>query len=270
MGDMHRLQQVVSNLLANALKFTAPGGTITVSLDTEDGAVQLAVADTGVGIRREVLPFIFDRFRQADSSTSRAHGGLGLGLAIVRHIVELHGGSVSAQSAGPGTGARFVVRLPLGTAAPARPRKPSSAADPGARSWQPVLRGRRVLVVEDDPDARHLVAEVLSTSGASVVTVATAMEALSELERAIPDVVVADIGLPGEDGYALLRRIRQRAPDRGGTVPAVALTAYARVEDREAALAAGFDRHMVKPVDPFILASAVAGLIRRGREGGGD
>jgi PAS domain S-box-containing protein len=265
-GDAHRLQQVLSNLLANALKFTGPDGTISVSLHAAGGELDLVVADTGVGIRREVLPFVFDRFRQADSSTSRRHGGLGLGLAIVRHIVELHGGSVSAHSAGQGQGARFVVRLPVGSVHAAGSAGAPRTPEPRSRALEPRLRGRRVLVVEDDPDARHFVSVVLEASGASVVTAATAVEALDEMSRATPDVIVADIGLPGEDGYTLVRRIRQLPPDRGGTVPAVALTAYARAEDREAALAAGFDRHLVKPVDPVALATAVAEIVGAERD----
>jgi PAS domain S-box-containing protein len=260
-GDAHRLQQVISNLLANAVKFTGPNGTITVTLAAAGNAVELVVADTGIGIRRDVLPFVFDRFRQADSSPSRTHGGLGLGLAIVRHIVELHGGEVSAESAGHNQGARFVVRLPLAFAPMSASLAPAAPAGTSPQSWGAVLRGRRVLVVEDDADARHLVAVVLQAAGARVTTAGDASEALGELARDIPDVIVADIGLPGEDGYTLLRRIRQLAPDRGGKVPAIALTAYARAEDRALALAAGFDRHMIKPVDPATLVNAVAGTV---------
>jgi CheY-like chemotaxis protein len=243
------------------VKFTGPGGRITVSLAAAADAVELSVADTGVGIRRDVLPFVFDRFRQADSSTSRTHGGLGLGLAIVRHLVELHGGSVTADSAGEDRGARFVVRLPVAFAPIGATAESSQAAETPLRAWDAVLHGRGILVVEDDPDARHLVAVVLKSAGASVVTAADAGEALCHFAHAVPDAVVADIGLPGEDGYALLRRIRLLEPDRGGTVPAIALTAYARAEDRALALAAGFDRHMVKPVDPAALVNAVASVV---------
>ena len=257
-GDGHRLQQVFWNLLSNALKFTGDNGVITVALRAVPPHVEFEITDTGVGIRREVLPFVFDRFRQADSSMTRKHGGLGLGLAIVRHIVELHGGTVRAVSAGEGHGATFLIRLPSADRAlPSVQGATPSAPLPDASTLL-VLRGRTILVVEDHDDARELIAGVLERAGGRVVAASTTREAVERMRAVRPDVLVADLGLPGEDGYALLSQFRAIYPD----VPAIALTAYARATDRERALAAGFQQHVVKPVDPQRLVHLVGAVLR--------
>ena len=255
-GDGHRLQQVFWNLLSNALKFTGEDGAITVSLRDAPPHVEFEITDTGVGIRREVLPFVFDRFRQADSSMKRMHGGLGLGLAIVRHIVELHGGTVRAVSEGEGYGASFVIRLP--SAARAMPDVARTATS-SPSTTAPALRGRTILVVEDHDDARDLIASVLDRAGGRVLAASTTAEGLAHARRERPDVLLADLGLPGEDGYALLTRFRAIYPD----VPAIALTAYARATDRRRALAAGFAHHVIKPVDPNQLVDLIVKVIEQ-------
>ena len=260
LGDAHRLQQMFWNLLWNALKFTSAGGTTDLSLTSDEGFLRFEITDTGEGIRPDVLPFIFDRFRQADSSMTRVHGGLGLGLAIVRHIVDLHGGMVTADSGGQDRGATFVVRLPVyrrhGESA-TDPARTSVMAD-GASSG--LLRGTTVLVIEDHDDSRELLVNVLEAAGARAFSAAAAAEALALAAVEKPDVLVVDIGLPGEDGYALLARLRGLEALAGRFVPAVAVTAYARASDREQALAAGFAQHMAKPVDPHQLVEVVASL----------
>ena len=259
-GDAQRLQQVIWNLLVNAIKFTPAGGMVTTTLSRVRNHIEVTVRDTGVGIRNEVLPFVFDRFRQADSSTTRSHGGLGLGLAIVRHVLELHGGTVEARSAGEGKGATFRIELPAHTA-PAIDMAESDR-DLAVAALGRLLEGRRVLVVDDHDDARQLIAAIFESSGASVRTAGSSREAFEALLQSAPDVLIADIGMPEEDGYALVRRIRALDRDRGGSIPAIALTAYARVEDRERALAAGFQRHVTKPVEPQTLISIVAEVLR--------
>ena len=258
-ADPNRLQQVFWNVLSNAVKFTGIGGLITVTLRSFEDWAEVQISDTGVGIRREVLPFVFDRFRQADSSTSRTHGGLGLGLAIVRQVVELHGGTVKADSAGETHGATFTISLPvdrLGDAATTDgPGTNSAVAVQPSRS----LHGRRILVVEDHDDAREMVASVLGAAGAEVMTASSNAEALDRLWRFTPDVLVADLGLPGEDGCALLARVRAM---KNRDLPAVALTAYARASDRERAIAAGFVHYVVKPVDPDELVGVIAAIVR--------
>ena len=262
-ADRHRLQQVFWNVLSNAVKFTGTGGLITVTLRRANGCAEVQIGDTGVGIRRDVLPFVFDRFRQADSSPTRRHGGLGLGLAIVRHLVELHGGTVEADSPGRGTwrdvydspahrspGEGFDRRLR---------RRRSSLSMPGGRPRP--LHGRKVLVVEDHDDARELVACVLGAAGAEVTTAASTREALERIAGTTPDLLLADLGLPGEDGYTLLRRIRAMTNVRAAALPAVALTAYARASDRERALAAGFLHYVIKPVDPQELVKVIVSVI---------
>jgi CheY-like chemotaxis protein len=206
------------------------------------------------------LPFVFDRFRQADSSTTRAHGGLGLGLSIVSHVMELHGGTVSAHSAGEGEGATFTLALPTRANVVDAPNH--GTEDDIVRSvWEPLLHGRCVLVVEDDGDTRQLVEATLEAAGATVLAAESSRQALAIMGRARPDIVIADIGLPEEDGYALMRRIRSLGSKRGGDVPAIALTAYARTQDREQALAAGYQRHVTKPVEPLTLLRIVASTI---------
>jgi len=255
-GDAHRLQQVFWNLLSNAVKFTGNHGTITLTGRLTPPVVEFEIADTGIGIGREVLPFVFDRFRQADSSTTRMHGGLGLGLAIVRHIVELHGGTVQAFSAGEGHGATFGIRLPIAQRGDPTAAELSDQSRVDGLSGQP-LRDRRILVVEDHVDARDLIVAVLEAAGALVISAATAQDAIARARESRPDMLISDVGLPGEDGYALLAEFRKLCPD----VPAIALTAYARTSDRDRALAAGFQRHSVKPVDPKQFVELAASLL---------
>jgi CheY-like chemotaxis protein len=265
-GDPDRLQQVVGNLLLNAVKFTPKGGRVQLHLQRADGSVQIVVSDTGQGIAPEVLPVIFERFRQADSSSTRMHAGLGLGLALVKHLVELHGGQVAAQSPGEGKGATFVVTLPAATpgllAAPiirARPATSAPESTPPARQ----LAGVRVVLVDDDPDAVELAATILRGAGANVHTCRSAAEALDAVQAWRPDVLVSDIEMPGEDGYALIRRVRTLPAGEGGTTPAIALTAYGRTQDRALSLAAGYSMHVPKPVDPGELTAIVASLAGR-------
>ena len=261
-GDPDRLQQVAWNLLSNAVKFTPEGGRVEIALARDGAAALIAVRDSGRGIDPEVLPHVFERFWQADSSPTRRHGGLGLGLAIVRHLVELHGGSVRAESLGAGHGATFTVRLPAREDAPTAEGeevpllRESVPSDPAA--FRARLDGLRVLVVDDEADARELVATMLSSAGASVATAGSTDEALAALDREVPDVLVSDVGMPGEDGHALLRRVR--ASRRLCRVPAVALTAYAGADDARRAVLAGFHTHMPKPAEPAMLTAVVASL----------
>ena len=253
-GDADRLQQVVWNLLSNSVKFTPQGGRIEVRLDQQDGQARIRVTDTGLGIEPEFLRYVFDRFRQADSSTTRSHGGLGLGLSIVRQLVELHGGTVEAKSDGQGLGATFTVLLPLA------PKMAVAAALPiDASDAPPDLRNLRVLLVDDEPDAREVISAALEQFGAEVSTAPSASEALRALRSSAAHVLVADIGMPGEDGYSLIQRIREMDGDLGA-LPAIALTAYAGDVDRQRALDAGFQIHLAKPVEPGVLAQAVAVL----------
>jgi signal transduction histidine kinase/ActR/RegA family two-component response regulator len=262
-GDPARLQQVAWNLLSNAVKFTPEGGGVYVRLRGDGARVSLSVADTGRGILPEFLPHVFDRFRQADSATTRQHGGLGLGLAIVRHLAELHGGTVHAESDGEDLGSTFRVTFPL--AQVSAPCACSSARDGGAfaelnLNKPETLTGVRVLVVDDEQDTRALISAVIARSGAEVTACASAGEALETLETWRPHILMSDIGMPGEDGYALIRRVRSLPPERGGHTPAAALTAYARDEDRGRALAAGFQLHLAKPFSPHELMAAVSEL----------
>ena len=272
-GDPDRMQQVVWNLLSNAIKFTPKGGRVQVRVVRADSHVEITVADTGRGIAAEFLPHVFDRFRQADQTTTRTHGGLGLGLAIVRQLVELHGGTVRVESEGEGRGTSFTVSLPLlslrrepaGDAPRAHTDAQGEEAAAASLNCPPELQGLRVLVVDDEADTRELLAAVLTSCGAEVIQVATAAEALEQVESARPDVLVTDIGMPEEDGYSLLARIRQLPPERGGRMPAAALTAYARAEDRVRALRSGFQMHVSKPVEPAELITVVANLAGRMR-----
>jgi PAS domain S-box-containing protein len=264
-GDATRLQQIVWNVLSNALKFTPAAHRVDVRLRAEEGQAVLRVADSGIGIDPKFLPHVFDPFRQADSSTTRAHGGLGLGLALVSHLVEMHGGSVEAHSDGSGQGAVFTIRLRL-EAQDALAAAPASVAREARVPGR--LSGVRVLVVEDEADTRDLLSAALGHSGALVEAAASAEEALDALRRRRPDVLVCDIGMPGEDGYALLARVRDLTAEEGGLVPAVALTAYARADDRSRALAAGYQVHLAKPVDPDELISFVARMAGRPRPSG--
>src|SRR5882724_6650130 len=269
-GDPDRLQQVIWNLLSNAVKFTQKGGRVQVTLEQLDSHVLITVSDTGKGIAAEFLPYVFDRFRQADSSITRLHGGLGLGLAIVRQLVDLHGGSVEAQSPGEGQGATFSLKLPViiahGSgrfALNAEEANASSAALQGGFGSLPSLEGLGVLVVDDDPDARDLLKAILEERKAQVTTVASAAEAYETIEWLRPDVIISDIGMPGEDGYSLIRNVRlKEARDRQGWKPAIALTAHARIEDRLRALSAGYQAHVAKPVEPAELVAVIASLVR--------
>jgi len=263
-ADADRVQQILWNLLSNAVKFTPKGGRISVSVERIGSEVSVMVKDTGEGIVASALPFVFEPFRQADSSTTRRHGGLGLGLSLVKQIVEAHGGTVEAQSGGAGLGATFVVRLPARAANDAVLRDARIAGDvPPSSQHVGVLSGVRVLVVDDELDARELVAEALKAAGAHVILAASAREALVHLQTQRPAVLVSDIGMPYEDGYALLRKARALPAEQGGQVPALALTAYARAEDAERAYDAGFQRHVSKPVDPFVLVEIVLDLLGR-------
>ncbi|HEX8338434.1 MAG TPA: PAS domain S-box protein [Pyrinomonadaceae bacterium] len=267
--DPARLQQVVWNLLSNAVKFTPNGGSVEVRLERVGSHIEIAVADTGAGIVPEFLPHVFERFRQADQKTSRRHGGLGLGLSIVRHLVELHGGSVRADSAGEGAGSTFTVTLPVAPIHRAdeleegRGHTPARATS-HAHECPERLDGLRVLVVDDEPDARELLAAGLGQCGAEVTTVSSAGEALAALAGAKFDALVSDLGMPGEDGYWLVGRMRALPAEAGGRTPAVALTAYARTEDRLRAMRAGFDMHVSKPVELNELVAVIANLARRG------
>ena len=254
LGDAARIEQIVWNLLSNAIKFTPRGGRVEIAVRPEGDHAVIVIGDSGQGIAPEFLPHLFERFRQEDSTSTRRYGGLGLGLSIVKHIADLHGGRVYAESEGPGRGATFTVELPL----PSAGLSEAPRSEPRARLDGQKLDGVRVLVVEDEPDTRNLVRRVLEASQAEVVSAGSAAEALDVLERARPDVVVSDIGMPGMDGYALLAAIRKRP--RGNALPALALTAFARTEDRRRALAEGFTEHLPKPVDPAELVAAVARL----------
>jgi PAS domain S-box-containing protein len=268
--DPSRMQQVAWNLLSNAVKFTPNGGVVMARLEEVGAHARLTVSDTGKGISPQFLPHVFERFSQADGSTQRAHDGLGLGLAIVRHLVELQGGTVRAESAGEGQGAAFIVELPISSIpAPAKDSKPGAPTP----STTPLsehhagLAGVRVLVVEDESGARKLTSTILSRYGAMVTAVSGSSEALDALagcaEGGLPDVIVSDIGMPGEDGYALIRKVRALAPEKGGSIPAIALSAYARSEDRARALSVGFQCHVSKPVEPLELITIVANLTGR-------
>jgi PAS domain S-box-containing protein len=270
-GDPNRLQQVIWNLLTNAVKYTPRGGQVQVYLQRISSHVEITVSDTGQGIKAEFLPQLFQRFSQQDTSTTRKHGGLGLGLAIVRHLVELHGGTVRASSRGENQGSTFTVCLPLTVVFDDRPNE--DMAHPAAPTSPPQftldLSGVKALVVDDEPDARTLVKRVLESNRAEVVTADSAEEGLAALRRERPDVVICDIGMPEQDGYQLLTRIRELPAGEGGATPAVALTAFARSEDRRRALMAGFQMHVPKPVEPAELLAVIASLTGGTRRGAG-
>jgi CheY-like chemotaxis protein len=255
LGDARRLQQVVWNLLTNAIKFTPQGGHIDVSLSRTSRIVRLSVRDDGEGIAPDVLPRIFERFRQGDASSTREHGGLGLGLAIVRHVIEAHGGAVSAYSEGEGQGAELIVELPLGEA---ESMPNLRAAD--SLQIRVSLANMRVLLVDDDNDTRDFLAAAMTAAGAELRAVGDAAMAFDLVLSWRPEVIVSDIAMPQQDGYTLIRRIRALPAEQGGRTPAVALTALARPKDRVRALAAGFQTHLPKPVDPSELVLVVANL----------
>jgi signal transduction histidine kinase/ActR/RegA family two-component response regulator len=265
-GDADRLQQVISNLLSNAIKFTPKGGRVDVFIESSNERMQVSVVDTGKGISPDLLPRVFEPFRQGEDATTRRDSGLGLGLGIVRQLVELHGGTVEAASPGVGHGATFTVRLPPAAggarasqgAALVERRTQSSPTSPAPRPAR--LDGLRILVVDDDVDGRTLTSLVLTQAGANVKAVASAREALQLVDAEHPHALVSDIDLSDEDGYALIRHIRQREAEHGGFLPAVALTGYARADDRARALAAGFQVHAPKPVEPAALTAAIAAI----------
>ena len=257
-GDSQRLQQIIWNLVSNAIRFTPEGGGVEVRAARQGASVEIAVTDTGVGIGSEFLPHVFERFRQADASSTRSHGGLGLGLAIVRHLTELHGGTVVAESPGEGQGATFRVTIPARLSSGSADSIPDSQAAEEARL--PGMYGLRLLVVDDEPDTRQFLRLTFEMRGAAVTAVTSAGEALQEIERHRPDVIIADIGMPGEDGFDFIRRVRALDPSRGGMIPAVALTAYAGAEHRIRALSAGYQTHLPKPVEPAELAAVVLSL----------
>ena len=258
-GDPDRLQQVFWNLLSNAVKFTPANGAVDVRMYQADGEVVLTVTDTGIGISSDFLPHVFDRFRQADSTSTRQHTGMGLGLAIVRHVIELHGGKVRAESAGEDAGSSFIVTLPL--------QKRALSATPAVVPLRaPATQGRpwRVLLVEDDADAREVTVTGLERAGYELRATGTAQDALALLDEWLPDVIVSDIGMPGVDGYEFMRLLRMRPPERGGRVAALALTAFARLEDAVLARSSGYQGHLAKPISPEDLAAAIARLQRHG------
>ncbi|MGQ0763320.1 MAG: hybrid sensor histidine kinase/response regulator [Acidobacteriota bacterium] len=274
LGDPERLQQVVWNLLANAVKFTPKQGRVQLQLQRVNSHVELTISDTGPGIDEDLLPFIFDRFRQGDSTSTRKHGGLGLGLAIVRNLVELHGGTVEGGNRAEGEGAVFTVRLPiLVTSRPSGPlvaeqggafvaRQGSELSSRGTGDFvsTAMLKGLKVLVVDDEPDAREVLGVLLQDQEAEIMTCASSAEALKALAEFKPDLLLSDIGMEEEDGYTLIEKVRALGPEHGGRTPAVALTAYARVEDRLRALAAGYNMHVTKPIDPDELIMVLASL----------
>jgi CheY-like chemotaxis protein/nitrogen-specific signal transduction histidine kinase len=270
-GDAARLQQLVWNLLSNAVKFTPKDGRVQVRLERVNSHVEITVTDSGQGIDADFLPHIFDRFRQADQTSTRNFGGLGLGLSIVHQLVELHGGTIRAESAGEGQGATFVVQLPLMVAqylpGETERRHPTARSMTGSHNGlsdcPPQLNHLRILVVDDEDDTRDLLRAILESCGSEVATAASAAEAVELFPEWKPDVLISDIGMPGEDGYSLIGKVRALEAQHGGRVPAIALTAYARVEDRVRALMAGFQVHVPKPVEPVELMAVVASLAGR-------
>ncbi len=267
-ADPGRLQQVLWNLLTNAIKFTPKGGRVHIALGRVNSHLEISVSDTGEGISADFLPHVFDRFRQADATITRRHRGLGLGLAIVKNLVELHGGTVSAESAGANQGSTFYVCLPAAVAKlPPDPdrRHPRTAVPREMPGEHPDLTGLEILAVDDEPDARELINRILSRYGAAVETAGSGAEALQSIVVRRPHVLIMDIGMPDEDGYSVIRKVRQLSPEAGGNVPAIALTAFARLEDRRRAILSGFQMHMSKPVEPSELVAIVASLGKSAR-----
>jgi PAS domain S-box-containing protein len=265
-GDPNRLRQVIWNLLSNSIKFTPRGGSVSIDLQCVEANARLAISDTGEGISETFLPYVFDRFRQAEASISRKQGGLGLGLAVVRHLVELHGGTIEAESEGLGQGSTFTVDLPLAQERrdPARAEERRREVERRrSRSDRVRLDGIHVVLVEDDDDSRKLLGTMLKRNGAKVTSTKSAAEALEVFSRELPDVLISDIGMPDEDGYELIRKVRNLAIEQGGATPAIALTGYASRKDRERALSAGYHKHMAKPVEQAEMIAAIASLVER-------
>jgi CheY-like chemotaxis protein/anti-sigma regulatory factor (Ser/Thr protein kinase) len=260
-GDADRLQQVVWNLVSNAVKFTQAGGSVRVSLTREGNEAVIRVKDTGVGIAPEFLPYVFDRFRQADGTSTREHMGMGLGLAIVRHVVDLHGGAVAAESKGAGQGSEFIVRIPISAAPLGRGPEIDGALEQNDAAPDLMKAKRRVFVVEDDDDAREVVTACLERGGFEVRVAASAADALRSIAAWRPDVIVSDISMPDVDGYEFIRQLRALPEDQGGRVPALALTAYARLEDAAKAMSSGYQAHVAKPINPDELVAAISKLL---------
>ena len=270
-GDPNRLQQIVWNLLSNAVKFTPKGGKVDVVVARVNSHIEITVIDSGLGISPEFLPHVFERFRQADASSTRKHGGLGLGLAIVKQLVELHGGTVRVESGGPGQGATFIVSLPLGAISDDGKRVHPSARRMVSLDEEVDLAGIKALIIDDEPDARGLIKWVLANSKADVIMAASAAEGLELLQNQRPDIVISDIGMPERDGYHFIREVRSLPSSNGGKTPAIALTAFARSEDRTRALLAGYQIHLAKPIEPTTFAAQITAFFatapRLSREG---
>jgi CheY-like chemotaxis protein len=263
-GDPTRLQQVFWNLLSNAIKFTPKSGNVDVVLERVNSHLEITIRDSGIGIKPEMLPVVFERFRQADSSTTRSYGGLGLGLSIVKSLVELHGGTVRADSDGEGRGATFTVSLPLSPIRSDEKREHPTTSKPAALDLERVrLPGIKVLVVDDEPDARNVLQRMLSQCEAEVTTAESASAGLELIRTHRPDVIISDIGMPGMDGYQFIREVRSLPPADGGKTPAIALTAFARSEDRTRAMLAGYHVHVSKPIEPQELIATVGSLVGR-------
>jgi CheY-like chemotaxis protein/anti-sigma regulatory factor (Ser/Thr protein kinase) len=264
-GDPNRLQQILWNLLSNAVKFTPAGGRIQVILERVNSHVEMVVSDSGVGISPDFLPYVFERFRQADAAMTRRHGGLGIGLSIVKTLVELHGGSVRVKSAGENQGTTFVIALPVSHVSEQeveRSQRLPVLADPLESIELPRLDGAAVLIVDDEPDGRQLMVRILEGRGAKVTAVEGGGEALKLLRQSRFDILVSDIGMPDLDGYELMRRVRELDVTRMGSLPAIAVTAYARAEDRQRSLLAGYQMHLAKPIEARELVAGIASLLR--------
>ncbi|HVE58715.1 MAG TPA: CHASE3 domain-containing protein [Pyrinomonadaceae bacterium] len=265
-GDPNRLQQIIWNLLSNAIKFTPNGGRVTVELERTNGDIEIRVSDTGIGIKEDFLPFVFDRFRQADASSIRKFGGLGLGLAIVRHIAEMHGGTVSVLSDGENKGSTFIIKLPVATTQEVEESLDTARVFGNLKSeTSPAIRldGLLILVVDDEEDTRHLLVQSLTLYGATVITAKSAEEGLTHLQDQSPDILVSDIGMPDEDGYSLIRKVRALSDEHQKNIPAIALTAFTRAQDRMKAMTTGYQNHVSKPVEPDELATVIASLTGR-------
>jgi CheY-like chemotaxis protein/anti-sigma regulatory factor (Ser/Thr protein kinase) len=266
-GDSNRLQQIFWNLFSNAVKFTPEGGKVRVEVHRSNHTVRIAVADSGIGLNPEFLPYIFDRFRQADGSTTRVHGGLGLGLSIVRHLVQLHNGTIEVQSDGENKGSTFTVTLPLMADTAKQPTEAAATRD-GGNNGVPkrllrALDGLRILVVDDEADSRELVSAILTRCGSDVNCCGSAAEGMKAVKNWKPDLLVSDIGMPVEDGYSLIAKLRKLRSKRAREMPAVALTAYATKEDKARTLASGFQVHVAKPIEPEALIISIAKAIGR-------
>jgi CheY-like chemotaxis protein len=262
-GDSTRVQQIIWNLLTNAVKFTPPGGRVQVKLERREAVAMVSVKDSGAGISPEFLPYVFERFRQADGTTTRRQGGLGLGLAIVSHLVEMHGGTVEAQSEGLDRGATFVVTFPLAAFIPAVSLEVQDTIAYHAQGRHDDLQGLHIHVVDDEPDAVELLRVMLAQYGASVTTSSTAQHAIGCIRQARPDLLISDIGMPHQDGYELIRELRHMDDEGAKMLPAIALTAYAAIEDQQRAMLAGFQTHVTKPVEPTVLINAITQLTGR-------